>query len=302
MGFMDKQFAKQKADFDKLTEEVNAGYKVPESIDFRQNIKYLDDNESRHTLDLLLTRETNSGKQPLIINVHGGGLIIGSKEFNTRFNVELYERGFNIVSIEYRLIPDVQVYDQYNDIINALKFIENHLDEWNIDKNKVYIVGDSAGAYLILYCLAIMNNSKMQHITGCSGCDIDIKAAGLISGMFYTRRFDEIGLFLPKYLYGTDNRAEAFEFYTHPDNKEILDNVKEVPLFMTTSKCDKLHKYTTDMYKALVKNGNTVELLDLQKDKRLDHAFPVFHPEYDESRSLIIEMCDYFKSIKTSNK
>lgn len=262
----------------------------------------MDDNESRHTLDLLLTRETNSGKQPLIINVHGGGLIIGSKEFNTRFNVELYERGFNIVSIEYRLIPDVQVYDQYNDVINALKFIENHLDEWNIDKNKVYIVGDSAGAYLILYCLAIMNNSKMQHITGCSGCDIDIKAAGLISGMFYTRRFDEIGLFLPKYLYGADNRAEAFEFYTHPDNKEILDSVKDVPLFMTTSKCDKLHKYTTDMYKALVKNGNTVELLDLQKDKRLDHAFPVFHPEYDESRSLIIEMCDYFKSIKTSNK
>lgn len=299
MGFMDKQFAKQKADFDKLTEEVNARYKVPESIDFRQNIKYLDDNESRHTLDLLLTRETNSGKQPLIINVHGGGLIIGSKEFNTRFNVELYERGFNIVSIEYRLIPDVQVYDQYNDIINALKFIENHLDDWNIDKNKVYIVGDSAGAYLILYCLAIMNNSKMQHITGCSGCSIDIKAAGLISGMFYTRRFDEIGLFLPKYLYGADNRAEAFEFYTHPDNKEILDSVKAVPLLMTTSKCDKLHKYTTDMYKALVRNGNTVELLDLQKDKRLDHAFPVFHPEYDESRSLIIEMCDYFKSIKT---
>lgn len=300
MGFMDKQFAKQEADFEKLTEKVNEKYKVPESIDFRQNIRYLDDNESKHTLDLFLTRETKLGKQPLIINVHGGGLIIGSKGFNTRFNVELYERGFNIASIEYRLIPDVQVYDQYKDVIDALKFIENHLDDWNVDKDRVYIVGDSAGAYLILYCLAIMNNSKMQHITGCSGCDIDIKAAGLISGMFYTRRFDEIGLFLPKYLYGTDNRAEAFEFYTHPDNKEILDSIKDVPLFMTTSKCDKLHKYTTDMYKALVKNGNTVELLDLQKDKRLDHAFPVFHPEYDESRSLIVEMCNYFKNIKTS--
>ena len=297
MGFMSKQFAKQKADFEKLTEEVNAGYTVPESIDFRQNIRYLDDSESRHTLDLLLTRDTESGKQPLIINVHGGGLIIGSKEFNTRFNVELYERGFNIVSIEYRLIPDVQVYDQYSDVISALKFIENHLDDWNRDKNKVYIVGDSAGAYLILYCLAIIDNNKMQHITGCSGCSINIKAAGLISGMFYTRRFDEIGLFLPKYLYGIDSRAEAFEFYTHPDNKEILDSIKDVPLFMTTSKCDKLHKYTTDLHKALIKNGNKVELLDIQKDKKLDHAFPVFHPEYDESRSLIIKMCDYFNNI-----
>lgn len=299
MGFMDKQFEKQKSDFENLTAKHNRGYAVPESIDFRQNIKYLDDNEKRHTLDLLLTRETWAGKQPLIINVHGGGLIIGSKEFNIKFNVELYERGFNVASIEYRLIPDVQVYDQYSDVINALRFIENHLDDWNIDKNKVYIVGDSAGAYLILYCLAIMNNSKMQHITGCSSCSIDIKAAGLISGMFYTRRFDEIGLFLSKYLYGTDSRAEAFEFYTHPDNKEILDSVKSMPMFMTTSKCDKLHKYTTDLYKALIKNGNTAELLDVQKDKKLDHAFPVFHPEYNESRSLIIEMCNYFKNIDT---
>lgn len=40
---------------------------------------------------------------------------------------------------------------------------------------------------------------------------IDIKALGLISGMFYTNRFDKLGLFLPKYLYGRDYKKAVMQ-------------------------------------------------------------------------------------------
>lgn len=45
---------------------------------------------------------------------------------------------------------------------------------------------------------------------------IDIKALGLISGMFYTNRFDKLGLFLPKYLYGRDYKKSSYAKYVNP--------------------------------------------------------------------------------------
>ena len=44
----------------------------------------------------------------------------------------------------------------------------------------------------------------------------------LISGMFYTTKFDKIGLFLPKYLYGKQYKKAPFAAYVNPENPELL--------------------------------------------------------------------------------
>ena len=47
---------------------------------------------------------------------------------------------------------------------------------------------------------------------------------GLISDMFYTRRFDQIGLFLPKTLYGRNYKKTPFLPFTNPEHPEITTN------------------------------------------------------------------------------
>ena len=74
-----------------------------------------------------------------------------------------------------------------------------------------------------------------------------INALGLISGMFYTSRFDKIGLFLPKYLYGGDYKKTSFAKYVNPENRELLNSL--APVWLVTSHNDFLRRYTTDFEK-----------------------------------------------------
>ena len=53
---------------------------------------------------------------PVIVNIHGGGLIGGSKNLSAGFCRQLAKRGYLVFSLEYRLIPAVRVYDQFDDV------------------------------------------------------------------------------------------------------------------------------------------------------------------------------------------
>lgn len=98
---------------------------------------------------------------PVIINVHGGGLIIGNKEFNRYFCALLCKMGFLVYSIEYRLIPDCLIYDQIADVFMAMDYIKERLAADGGDSSHVYMAGDSGGACLITYVNAIQNSTNI---------------------------------------------------------------------------------------------------------------------------------------------
>lgn len=122
---------------------------------------------------------------------------------------------------------------------------------------------------------------------------LKIKALGLISGMFYTNRFDEIGIFLPKSLYGKKYKHSAFSIFINPEHPAITSSLP--PCFLITSHNDNLRQYTIDFTEALKRNGTECELLDFPPDKRLTHAFSVFNPTMDESQKVIISMVHFFQ-------
>ena len=93
-----------------------------------------------------------------------------------------------------------------------------------------------------------------------------INAFGLISGMFYTSRFDKIGLFLPKYLYGRDYKKTPFAKYVNPENRELLNSL--APVWLVTSHNDFLRRYTTDFEKALTRAEREHELVVFPKNKK----------------------------------
>ena len=102
---------------------------------------------------------------PLLIYIHGGGFVNGSKEkLSVNMLNLLLKRGFAVMAINYRLLPDAYLPEIYLDCARAIQFARYKAKEWNIDKTKVAAMGSSAGALTALWIgfhddLADPNNS-----------------------------------------------------------------------------------------------------------------------------------------------
>ena len=159
--------------------------------------------------------------------------------------------------------------------------------------NQVYMIGDSAGAYLIAYAVAMQNSPELAGAAHVHPSSLPIQALGLISGMFYTRKLDKIGLFLPNFLYGSGYRKTSFAPYTNPEHPAITKNLP--PCYLVTSKDDMLQHYTLNFAKALRKPNTPYHLLDLPANRKLTHAFCVFEPEMPESINTIHDMTNFLR-------
>ncbi|MGE9889180.1 alpha/beta hydrolase [Mediterraneibacter faecis] len=291
-NFMKSMFLKQREEFDQETKVRNAKFQIPDDIKLVENVPYLNDGCPAHTMDIYRPAKLVPSR-PVIINVHGGGLMEGSKEFNRRFCVQLCRQNFVIFSVEYRLIPDVTVYEQFNDISRAMDAVKSLMTRYQGNPNQVYMVGDSAGAYLAVYAVAMQNSPELAVAAHVHPSTLQIQAMGLISGMFYTRKLDKIGLFLPNFLYGSRYRKTSFAPYTNPEHPAITKNLP--PCYLVTSKNDMLQHYTLNFAKALKKHNAPYHLQDFPANKALTHAFSVFEPEMPESIKVIHDMSNFLR-------
>lgn len=288
-----KIFYKQRMDFEASTKQRDKELPFPKNVDEIKDIYYSDDHLSAHRLDIFRPADRKSEVLPVIINIHGGGLLMGSKEFNRFFCARLCKTGYMVYSIEYRLVPDCSFFDQLSDVFMAMDHIKQRIADDYGDTDNIYACADSGGACLLTYASAMIHNNKLANAAGIKPASIKLNAIGFISGMFYTNRFDKIGLFLPKYLYGRHYKKEAFAPYINPECSDITEYLP--PVFMVTSRNDNLRRYTTDFAMALKKHNACHKLINFPKKSSLTHAFSVFEPFLPESTKTIRAMITFFK-------
>ena len=125
---MRKQFYKQRSDFEKSAIERDKTQIMPKGVQVQTDIPYIDDGDKAHLMDIYRPEGSEDKLLPVIVNIHGGGLLIGNKEFNRFFCAKLAKLGYLVFSIEYRLVPDCMVYDQFYDVwFAALSDIFRHI-------------------------------------------------------------------------------------------------------------------------------------------------------------------------------
>lgn len=56
---------------------------------------------------------------PIILDVHGGGLIAGRKEQNRNLGIQLARRGYIVFIPDYRLVPETDIFGQISDILDS---------------------------------------------------------------------------------------------------------------------------------------------------------------------------------------
>jgi acetyl esterase/lipase len=97
-------------------------------------------------------RPDDTKTRPTLVWIHGGALITGNKSGVPRNLLDLSrDEGYALVSIDYRLAPEVKVPDIISDLEDAFRWIrEEGPKQAQLDPDKMIVTGGSAGGYLTL--------------------------------------------------------------------------------------------------------------------------------------------------------
>lgn len=91
-----------------------------------------------------------TGPRPLIVFVHGGAWAGGDKNGSTgSAKIRHYtEAGYALASVNYRLLPEVDIEDQAADLTAAIGKLRAEAKARNLDPSRIVLMGHSAGAHL----------------------------------------------------------------------------------------------------------------------------------------------------------
>ena len=126
-----------------------------------QNVAYAGDTLKKHQLDIYLPAKAGAAT-PLIVWVHGGAWMLNDKYADMGYMKNtirtILDKGYAFASIDYRYSTTAPFPAQIQDCNQALTFLYRNAEKYNYDKNRIALIGFSAGGHLASL-LALSNNN-----------------------------------------------------------------------------------------------------------------------------------------------
>lgn len=138
--------------------------------------------DDRQRLDVHRSSQHSPVLEPVLVFVHGGGFIGGSKHtpglpFFDNVGAWAVEQGMVGVTVDYRLAPAHRWPEVVHDLAAALAWLRAHAQEHGGDRDRIVLMGHSAGAAHVAGYLA-----------GQAGPVEALAAAVLLSGIYDVAR------------------------------------------------------------------------------------------------------------------
>ena len=113
--------------------------------------------------------------RPVVVWIHGGALIVGSRSQVPRQILELCTRErFVLVSLDYRLAPEVKLPEITDDLKDAFRWLHEQGPKlFHADTGKVVVTGGSAGGFLTMLSGAIVTPKPTALVAYWGYGDID---------------------------------------------------------------------------------------------------------------------------------
>ena len=116
------------------------------------NRAYMNKSEVPLAMDVFFPKMPKGTELPVIINIHGGGLVMGDRKMSRAYGHVLASRGYLVFNIEYRLAPRANVAEQLDDVCAGMDAIASHLIDFEVDFDRIFLTAASAGWALCPAC------------------------------------------------------------------------------------------------------------------------------------------------------
>jgi acetyl esterase/lipase len=105
-------------------------------------------------LDIYLP-DVGDGPFPIVLHIHGGGFAIGDKrDIHVLAFLRGLERGYAVVSVNYRLSGEAIFPAGLQDIKAAIRWLRANSEQYHLDGNRIAACGGSSGGnYAAMVCL-----------------------------------------------------------------------------------------------------------------------------------------------------
>lgn len=113
------------------------------------NVTYHVASDTENRLDLYLPRNATAAT-PVLMYIHGGGWVGGTKESSVLRLLPYLEMGWAVVNVEYRLGAVARAPAAVEDCLCALRWVIANAEQYNFDTSRIVTTGNSAGGHLAL--------------------------------------------------------------------------------------------------------------------------------------------------------
>ena len=196
--------------------------------------------DSKMRLDIYLPKGV--AKPPLMIWIHGGGMIFGNEntikyDEGAKLLEVLIKNGIGVASVNYRLATEVPYPKTGQDVKTAIRYLRANAAKYGFNPKKFAIGGDSAGGYLALMAATTGNQKSLFD----DPADPNLKTSASVSAVFdlfgnaNVLTMTENKIKYPcqdknDFAYGLDPKMNVwFGDVTLPENREKVDSANLYP-------------------------------------------------------------------------
>ena len=121
-------------------------------------------------------------KAPVVVYVHGGGWIKGTRKRVQRQPQWLTSLGYVFVSIDYRPVPQTDIDGQVSDVATSINWVRRNIRRYGGDGARIVIMGHSAGAHLVSMIAAKNAAGPLRGVIPNDVQAYDMVAYGVVRG------------------------------------------------------------------------------------------------------------------------
>lgn len=254
-----------------------------DSLEKRIDVQYVAGGTPAQVVDIYYAAK-DVRKDAVLIDIHGGFYVAGKRQNNRKFASVFLKEGYDVVLLEYRVNDGkTDVSDELSDCAAALDYLATHAAELGLNKDRMFLTGDSAGGHLALY---------MAEGTEDASLPVRPKVFKTKGAMLSCPAYD-----FASFAHAGGFAKSALEWFIGPRYKDDrwLESVSprtyignySGPLFVSTCTHDFIRDQALLIKSDCDSRGRSIEFVDIKSDdRRVGHVHNVTNQDLPESQEV----------------
>lgn len=226
-------------------------------------------------------------RNPAVIMIHGGGWKSGNKNQMQSLGMKIAAKGYSCFAVEYRLSLEAKYPEGVFDVKNAIKFIKYNARKFNVDPDKVAVLGCSSGGQMAALIGTTNEDSTFDDAQNKTKASSKVNAIINIDGVL-------------AFKHPESSEGDMAAFWLKGTSAEVPENWKNAsalthtdkntpPILFINSSIPRFHAGRDDMIAILNQNNIYSEVHTI---KDAPHSFWFFNPWFDETISYTTQFLD----------